>query len=89
MAYLTLFCTVFMVIGMRAFQQKVVAANNYPGMGVVGTMIWAGEGSAAVMVVRGGTSLHILSGAIGAGLGVMTFVYIYNRFFLKKGKPGE
>ena len=85
MAYLQLFITVFLVIGGRAFQQKVVAANNYPGMGIVGAMIWMGEGIAVLKVVSGGTLLHVASGACGAGLGVMTFVFIYNRLFNKKG----
>lgn len=83
MEYFQLFITVFFVIGGRAFQQKVVAANNYPGMGVVGTMIWTGEGIAAIKVVTGGTMMHVLSGASGAGLGVVTFVFLYNRYFNK------
>lgn len=84
MEYFQLFITVFLVIGGRAFQQKVVAANNYPGMGIVGTLIWTGEGIAAIKVVTGGTMYHVLAGASGAGLGVMTFVFLYNQVFNKR-----
>ncbi|MNR04262.1 hypothetical protein D3C85_1202050 [compost metagenome] len=85
MEYVTIFFTVFFVIGSRAFQQKVVAANHYPGMGVVGAMIYMGEGAAVLMITRGGTLTHVVPGAIGAGLGVMTFVYVFNRYFSKRG----
>lgn len=85
MEYVNIFITVFMVIGARAFQQKVVAANNYPGMGVVGCCIYMGEGTAVLMITKGGTLYHVIPGAIGAGLGVMAFVYLYNRFFNKRG----
>lgn len=84
MEYVTIFFTVFFVIGARAFQQKVVAANHYPGMGVVGSTIYLGEGSAVLMIAKGGTMLHVVPGAIGAGLGVMSFVYVFNRFFIKR-----
>ena len=46
MSYFIMFITVFLVIGGRAFQQKVVAANHYVGMGFVGGCIYLGEGSA-------------------------------------------
>lgn len=85
MEYVIIFFTVFFVIGSRAFQQKVVAANHYPGMGVVGFCIYMGEGSSVLMIVKGGTILHVIPGAIGAGLGVMMFVYLFNRFFNKRG----
>jgi hypothetical protein len=83
--YVIIFFTVFFVIGSRAFQQKVVAANNYPGMGVVGFCIYMGEGSSVLMIMKGGTIFHVIPGAVGAGLGVMAFVYLFNRFFSKKG----
>ncbi|MNQ03245.1 hypothetical protein D3C85_159430 [compost metagenome] len=85
MEYVTIFFTVFFVIGARAFQQKVVAVNHYLGMGVVGCCIYLGEGSAVLMIAKGGTMMHVIPGAIGAGLGVMSFVYIFNRFFTKRG----
>ena len=85
MEYVTIFFTVFFVIGARAFQQKVVAVNHYLGMGIVGCCIYLGEGSAVLMIAKGGTMLHVIPGAIGAGLGVMSFVYIFNRFFTKRG----
>lgn len=84
MEYLQLFLTVFCVIGGRAFQQKVVASNNYPGMGIVGACIWFGEGFSIIKVVHGGTLLHVAAGASGAGLGVMTFVFLYNQLFNKR-----
>lgn len=84
MQYITIFFTVFCVIGARAFQQKVVAANNYPGMGFVGACIYLGEGSAILLITKGGTMMHVIPGAIGAGLGVMSFVYVFNRFFHRK-----
>lgn len=84
MEYVSIFFTVFFVIGARAFQQKVVAANHYPGMGLCGCLIYLGEGSAVLMIAKGGTIFHVIPGAFGAGLGVMTFVYIYNRFFNKR-----
>lgn len=85
MEYVNIFITVFMVIGARAFQQKVVAANNYPGMGIVGCCIYMGEGTAVLLITKGGTLYHVIPGAIGAGLGVMSFVYLYNRFFNNRG----
>lgn len=85
MEYVTIFFTVFFVIGARAFQQKVVAVNHYLGMGIVGSCIYLGEGSAVLMIAKGGTIMHVIPGAIGAGLGVMSFVYIFNRFFTKRG----
>jgi hypothetical protein len=36
------------------------------------------------MIAKGGTMLHVIPGAIGAGLGVMSFVYVFNRFFIKR-----
>lgn len=84
MEYVNIFFTVFFVIGARAFQQKVVAANHYPGMGVVGSCIYLGEGTAVLMIAKGGTILHVIPGAIGAGLGVMSFVYVFNRYFTKR-----
>jgi len=89
MEYFQLFITVFLVIGGRAFQQKVVAANNYPGMGTVGGLIWLGEGFSVLKVVAGGTMLHVAAGACGAGLGVMSFVFLYNRFFNKAKRVYE
>lgn len=83
MQYLILYCTVFLVIGLRAFQQKVVAANRYPVMGFIGTLIYIGEGSAVLMIAKGGTLLYVSAGALGAGTGCVTFVYLYNRFFNK------
>jgi hypothetical protein len=81
MEYLTVFLIVFGVIGLRAFQQKVVNANKYPLMGIIGMCIYAGEGSAILLIAKG-TIVHVLFGALGAGLGVMTFVYVYNRIFI-------
>lgn len=80
MEYVGIFAVVFFVIGMRAFQQKVVSANQYPLMGVVGGCIYLGEGTAVLMVVNGGWT-YVVAGAFGAGTGVMCAVYIYNRYF--------
>jgi hypothetical protein len=82
MQYFIVFMVVFGVIGLRAFQQKVVAANQYPLMGVVGSCIYLGEGTAIIMISKGGL-MFVLFGALGAGLGVMTAVYGYNRYFTK------
>lgn len=87
MEYVVIFCVVFFVIGMRAFQQKVVSANQYPAMGVVGFCIYIGEGASILMVVNGGWT-YVIAGAIGAGSGVMFAVYIYNRFFINMFKKG-
>lgn len=84
MSYFIMFITVFLVIGGRAFQQKVVAANHYVGMGFVGGCIYLGEGSAVLMILRSDSFTHVMAGALGAGMGVMTFVYIFNRFFAKR-----
>lgn len=92
MQYVTVFCVVFMVIGLRAFQQKVVAANHYPGMGIVAAMIYSGEGTAILLISRG-SWVDVICGATGAGLGVMLAVYCFNTYFsktfLKKVKPEE
>jgi len=82
MPYLIVFAVVFTVIGLRAFQQKVVQANHYPLMGLVGMLIYAGEGSAILLISKGGL-YHVVAGAIGAGMGVVVAVYTYNRIFRK------
>lgn len=82
MEYFIIFLVVFGVVGARAFQQKVVAANQYPGMFIMGVLIYTGEGSAILMISKG-TLYHVLFGALGAGLGVMTAVFIYNKLFKK------
>lgn len=82
MQYLAAFLVVFCVIGLRAFQQKVVAANQYPLMGVIGTSIYIGEGTAIIMIAKGGIWV-VVCGAVGAGAGVMVAVYTYNRYFTK------
>jgi energy-converting hydrogenase Eha subunit A len=91
MHYVAAFLVVFGVIGLRAFQQKVVAANQYPIMGIIGTLIYVGEGTAVIMIAKGGMWI-VVCGALGAGVGVMTAVYTYNRYFtklfMKKGVTG-
>lgn len=80
MEYFVVFAVVFAVVALRAFQQKVVAANQYPVMGIVGGCIYACEGTAIILVSHGGYS-HVIPGALGAGLGCITAVYVYNRYF--------
>lgn len=82
MNYVIVFCLVFFMIGMRAFQQKVITTNHYPGMGFVGFLIYLGEGSAFLLLVKGGFT-YVVVGAMGAGCGVMFAVYMFNRFFTK------
>lgn len=85
MEYVGIYMVVFFVIGMRAFQQKVVSANQYPLMGLVGACIYVGEGTAVLMVLHGGMP-YVFAGAAGAGTGVMAAVYIYNRYFINMFK---
>lgn len=75
-----MFAAVFTMVGLRGFQQKVVAATQYPMMGIVGGLIYLAEGSAVIMVAKGGY-WNVAIGAIGASTGVMMAVYIYNRYF--------
>lgn len=85
-----MFAAVFTMVGLRGFQQKVVAATQYPMMGIVGGLIYLAEGSAVIMVAKGGY-WNVAIGAIGASTGVMMAVYVYNRYFsnlfMKKDKP--
>lgn len=85
-----MFAAVFTMVGLRGFQQKVVAATQYPMMGIVGGMIYLAEGSAVIMVSKGGY-WNVAIGAIGASTGVMMAVYFYNRYFSnlfkKKDEP--
>lgn len=80
MDYLAIYAVVFFVIGTRAFQQKVIATNHYPAMGVVGSLIYLGEGTSILMVAHGGWT-YVIAGALGAGTGVITAVYIFNQYF--------
>lgn len=82
MEYLVVFAVVFIAIGLRGFQQKVVTANRYKLMSIVGGSIYLMEGSAILMIVKGGY-IHLIVGALGAGTGMVFFVYLYNRFFHK------
>lgn len=82
MEYLTVYTAVFLAIGLRGFQQKVIAANRYPFMGFVGGLIYVMEGSAILLVTAGGM-ISVFFGSLGAGSGIMVFVYLYNRFFSK------
>lgn len=81
MDYLIIYAVVFFVIGTRAFQQKVIAVNHYPAMAVVGGCIYLGEGTAILMVAHGGWT-YVIAGALGAGTGVVTAVYMFNRYFM-------
>lgn len=85
MEYITVAGVVFLAIGMRAFQQKVIQSNLYLPMGVVGGLIYLMEGAAILAIANGGY-YHVISGAVGAGSGVVCFVYLYNRLFTKSNK---
>lgn len=85
MEYLITFSVVFGAIGLRAFQQKVIHANQYPLMGIIGTCIYMAEGTAILLIARGGY-LNILAGALGAGCGVVSAVMFYNRYFTEMFK---
>lgn len=82
MQYLLVFAVVFTAIGLRGLQQKVVQANRYVPMGIVGVMIYLMEGTAILTIARGDI-YHVVLGALGAGAGVVTFVFVYNKLAKK------
>ena len=79
MQYAIVFCVVFTMVGLRAFMQKVVNANQYPLMGFLGGMIYMAEGTAVILITRGGW-WNVVAGAFGAGCGVIIAVYTYNKY---------
>lgn len=79
MQYVIVFCVVFTMVGLRAFMQKVVNANQYPLMGILGGSIYLAEGTAVILISRGGW-WNVAAGACGAGCGVVIAVYTYNKY---------
>ena len=90
MSYVLSFIVVFTMVGLRAFQQKVVNANQYPLMGAIGGLIYLAEGTAVILIARGGIN-NVIAGACGAGIGVVLAVWTYNKYFtqLFKKTKGE
>lgn len=80
LAFALVFCSVFM----RGIQHKNVIHNRILGATVMSGLIYAFDGSIVLIIATSQSFAIIASNAIGAALGMMSAILVYN--FYSRGK---